>query len=319
ILQSGAALGAIVTPLLILALPKEPGTWRYPFLLVGAAGATWVLLWMASVRSADLDQARPADPSSPLTLLLVLAGLFALKRAVRWTSDLPAWLPLAVSFLVSTIGVALVLGWLLRSTRGDAGPGRAVFLRRLGVLVVVVVMINGTWHFFRAWLPLFLQKQHGYGEDFMNGFLMAYYVSTDLGSLAAGSAALALARRGVPVNRSRLTVFAVCALLCTLAGVAAFLPRGPLLLGVLLVIGFAALGLFPNYYSLSQELTSRHQGKLTGALGCINWLAMALLHELVGDSIKRTGSYSLGMALAGLAPLLGFFVLITSLGDIAQK
>ena len=60
-----------------------------------------------------------------------------------------------------------------------------------------------------------------------------------------------------------------------------------------LVIGFAALGLFPNYYSFTQEWTiSGHQGKLTGALGCICWLAMSLLHEVVGDSINkvRTGS-----------------------------
>src|SRR5262245_3257647 len=215
LLQSGAALGAVLTPLLILSLPKEPGTWRYPFLLVGAAGATWVLLWLATVRSADLGRDRPAASASPLLLLLVLAGLFGLKSAVRWTPDLPTWLPLAVSFLVSAAGIALVLGWLVRATRDDAELGRADFLRRLGVLVVVVVMINGTWHFFRAWLPLFLQDQHGYSEDFMNGFLLGYYVSTDMGSLTAGSAALALARWGFPVHQSRLAVFTACALLCT--------------------------------------------------------------------------------------------------------
>ena len=48
---------------------------------------------------------------------------------------------------------------------------------------------------------------------------------------------------------------------------------------------------------------------VTGALGCICWLSMSLLHEVVGDSIKRTGSYSQGMALAGLFPLLGLAVL----------
>jgi hypothetical protein len=77
--------------------------------------------------------------------------------------------------------------------------------------------------------------------------------------------------------------------------------------------------LFPNYYSFSQELTVQHQGKVTGALGCINWLAMALLHELVGDSIKRTGSYSLGMALAGLAPMVGFLVLFLCWGNLGQS
>ncbi len=324
ILQSGAAVGAVLTPLLILALPKEPGTWRYPFLIVGAIGASWVLLWLALVRPADLRRDAPPDSASPLILLLVLAGLFGVKSAIRWmrdpppwlpvtlswASELPAWLPLAVSFLVSATGIVLVLGWLLRSTHDDAESDRAVFLRRLGVLVVVVVMLNGTWHYFRAWLPLFLQNQHGYSEDFMNWFLLAYYVSTDIGSLAAGSATLGLVRWGLPVHPSRLAVFSACALLCTLAAAAAFLPPGPMLLGVLLVIGFGALGLFPNYYSFSQGLTSRHQGKLTGALGCTCWLAMSPVHEAVGDVVKETGSYSAGMATAGFAPLVAVAALI---------
>src|SRR5205807_3972169 len=121
---------------------------------------------------------------------------------------------------------------------------------------------------------------------------------------------LTLARRGLTIYGSRTVVFLAGALLTLLGLGVAALPAGPLLLGALLVIGFAALGLFPVYYSFSQDLTVRHQGKVTGALGCICWLAMSLLHELAGDSIKRTGSYSLGVALAGLMPLIGLAVLV---------
>jgi len=95
---------------------------------------------------------------------------------------------------------------------------------------------------------------------------------------------------------------------------AAVLPRGDILLGVLLVIGFASLAQFPLYYSFSQELTERHQGKLTGSLSCINWLAMYLMQELAGASAVQTGSYSQGMALAGLAPLAGFAAMIVLWG-----
>ncbi|HWG47941.1 MAG TPA: hypothetical protein VN688_34580 [Gemmataceae bacterium] len=81
-------------------------------------------------------------------------------------------------------------------------------------------------------------------------------------------------------------------------------------MAVLLVIGFATLGLFPNYYSFTQELSTRHQGKVTGALGCICWMFMSLLHEVVGDVVQRTGSYSQGVACAGLLPLIGVAVLL---------
>ena len=79
-----------------------------------------------------------------------------------------------------------------------------------------------------------------------------------------------------------------------------------MLLGVLLVIGFGALGLFPNYYSLTQDLSTRHQGKVTGALGCITWVCTAWMQKLVGQSVDATGSYASGIFVIGLLPLVAF-------------
>ena len=60
ILQSGGAIGAMLTPLVVgLLLSDELGSWRLPFLVIGAAGLSWVVLWLASVRNADLRL--PAD------------------------------------------------------------------------------------------------------------------------------------------------------------------------------------------------------------------------------------------------------------------
>jgi ACS family hexuronate transporter-like MFS transporter len=264
ILQSGAALGAVLIPLLVLFFVRWTDTWRYLFMVVGMLGFTWIFLWLASVRSADL----------------------ALPRSRAQATAVPV-------------------------AQTHEPPALRIFLsRRFLVLVVLVIAINTAWHFFRAWLPLFLQKEHHYSETATSWFILAYYIATDLGSLAAGFVTLGLTRCGVGLHRSRLLVFFACAVLTSLSVAAALLPTGPLLLAVLLIIGFGALGLFPNYYSFSQELTVQHQGKLTGVLGCICWLAMALLHELVGESIQRTGSYTMGVALTGLAPLVGVGVLI---------
>ncbi len=103
--------------------------------------------------------------------------------------------------------------WLFRCTRADAEGEtlpRPDFVRRFWVLVVLVVTINTTWHFFRPWLPLFLQEQLGYDEKTATGFMTPYYIAADVGSLTAGASALYLARRGRTVHASRVYVFAAC-------------------------------------------------------------------------------------------------------------
>jgi hypothetical protein len=297
-------------------------------MVVGGAGMLWVLLWLWQVRSADLALERAAPTASLISILGVLIALLSLDFTVHFlwgdgttlAPDLRATLdavhldplvvPLLVKLLVTGCGISVVTMWLMRATREDSALPRTVFFRRFCVLATMTLSINITWHFFRAWLPLFLQKQHGYSEANAAPFVTAFYIASDVGALAVGFTTLRLASAGLSVHWSRTVVFLICALLTTLSTVAAILPAGWLLFGVLLVIGFASLGLFPIYYSFMQELTYRHQGKVNGALGCINWLGMALLHELVGDSIKRTGSYSQGVSLAGLTPLLGLAALL---------
>ena len=313
ILQSGAALGAIITPLIVVVLFELTDDWRPAFLAVGVVGLTWVLLWLPSVRRGDLETAR--SPGG-LTLVGLLLGWLVLLLVIDTLTQMgafpntPDWLPLAVKVTVTVLGIAGVFLWLRHATRDDRHLPRRIFFFRFWAMVALVIAINTTWHYFRAWLPWFLQKQRGYDLTETGLFSTAYYIATDVGSLTSGFLVLFLARAGLAVYWSRVAVFTVCAMLTLLSLLVIALPAGPLLLATLLVIGFASLALFPIYYSFSQDLTVRHQGKVTGALGCINWLAMNLLHKLVGDSIGRTGNYDEGLALAGLAPLVGFAVLM---------
>jgi ACS family hexuronate transporter-like MFS transporter len=311
LLQSGAAAGAVLTPFVVLMLFRNdnPSSWRYPFLVVASLGVVWSAVWLINVHRDDLALSHRQRSPSLMTILGFLVGLYTLDLFAHVVFRDRPGLPLAVKGAVTLLSIAGVGWWLAQATRGEAGPQRAVFLRRFWVLAVVVSTINMTWHFFRAWLPLFLQNQHGYSMEDFGWFSIVYYLAADLGCLSAGFATLRLARRGWAVHTSRMLVFSSCAALTTLSIVAAKLPAGGLLLAVLVVVAFASLGVFPNYYSFTQELSERHQGKVTGALGCICWLTMSLLHEVVGDVVKRTGTYSVGVAGAGLLPLIGVAVL----------
>jgi ACS family hexuronate transporter-like MFS transporter len=157
---------------------------------------------------------------------------------------------------------------------------------------------------------MFLREFHKYERTQVNYFTSAYFVATDVGCLTVGLLVKRMTLRGWPVHRARMATFVFCALLTGLSTVAAVLPPGPLLLATLLAIGFGALGVFPNYYSLTQELSTRHQGKLTGCLGFINWICIGLMQRLVGARIEATDSYDSAIFVIGLLPMAAFVVLL---------
>jgi len=266
VLQSGASIGAIITPLvmsLMLAGRTEPGVWRQPFLVIGAIGLLWVVGWFALLKERDFTGTSPESEKS---------------------SSQP--------------------------TPSEA-PFVSVFAdRRFWALVVVVAAINVCWQIVRAWLPKFLIEGKGYPEADALRFNSLYYIATDIGCLTAGAAALWLVKRGWDVHRSRATVFGVCALMTSLTALAAVLPRGWALLGVLLVVAAASLGLFPCYYSFSQELSTKHQGKVTGILGTVAWATSSPCQKFFGRLADQTGSFNEGIALAGLTPLIGYVALM---------
>ena len=69
-------------------------------------------------------------------------------------------------------------------------------LRRWWLLLVTVVSINVPWHLIRVWLPDTLRIEYGYSKEFVDYFTSLYYVSTFVGSLAAGWIVGWLADRG---------------------------------------------------------------------------------------------------------------------------
>jgi ACS family hexuronate transporter-like MFS transporter len=60
IFNSGGAVGAVLTPLIVAALvaPELPGRWRLVFQLIGALGVLWVIGWFVLVRGSRREPMR---------------------------------------------------------------------------------------------------------------------------------------------------------------------------------------------------------------------------------------------------------------------
>ena len=236
LLQSGASVGNILTPLLVLALYEwDPEKWRWGFHITGAMGAIWIAWWLGTIRPSDLD--RP----------------------------------------VQTGDTALATG-----TMRDRPFVSVLFSGRWVLLLLTVVSINCLWHYVVAWMPSTLEKRHHYSHEFTQKFTSLFYVGTFVGNLFGGWIAAQLPKRGWSVHSARLAVFAGGCVFSLFAIPAAYLPAGRGLLGSYLMISLGSLALFPIYYSLNQELSAKHQGKVGGSLSFCSWMILSQLHAQVG-------------------------------------
>ena len=277
VLQSGTAIGAIITPKILLwMLTDAPGSWRPAFQVIGLVGVGWVILWLTFIRGAEL---------APLPATAVQVG--------------------------------------------PKGFLEAILHRRFLTLMVVVVLINASYHLFRVWLPKFLQEGCKYTEPEMLDFMFWFYIANDVGCLLAGFLTAGLHRWGWSVHRGRVVVFAGCALLTALSGLLPWLSAGPTLLNVLLLVSMGSLGMFPCYYAFSQELSYRHQGKVTGLLGTVAWFCVAPLHEFFGwfidvtgssvGGIEKVGHFDWGLAVAGLLPVAAVLAILIGWGPDREE
>ncbi|RLS36076.1 MAG: MFS transporter [Planctomycetota bacterium] len=220
--------------------------------------------------------------------------------------------------LVGLVGIVWIFAWIAATraedfqvvpaiATGGAGNRDAAtrdLIRRWAAVLVVVVVINTVWQILRAWIPLILQKEHGYSETQSLWFTALWFGISDVGCLASGALAWWLAVKGWSVKWSRVATFAICCFLCLGLVAIPWLTAGPVLLAVLLVAGAGALGLFPIYYSFTQDISRHHQGLVTGVASCVAWVASARFQKLFGRLADQTESYSNGLAAAGAVTLL---------------
>jgi MFS family permease len=190
------------------------------------------------------------------------------------------------------------------ANRGEDNFWRVIFSRQMLIVLFVIASINTTWQILRAWLPKILQEGRLYSEKEALYFTSSWYIATDIGCIGAGALAVWLGKRHASVHTARVAVFALCGVLSATCALTPLLEKGWLLLAVFMIAGAGSLGVFPLYHAFTQDISARHQGKITGLAGVAAWILPAQAQKFFGRLADWTHSFDIGLVMAAFLPLI---------------
>ena len=173
----GPGLGAVIAPPLVAYLITAFG-WQAAFVITGAIGLVWVLLWHFTFYGRQ-DHPRLDGRE----LALIEAGIDA--EPVNAGAATPWYL-------------------LLRH-------------REVWGLMLARFVSDGSFYFFVFWLPTYLASERGFSIIEIGMFAWIPFLGADIGSLLGGATSKWLMAAGWSLNRARQTVIWVGALLTPMA------------------------------------------------------------------------------------------------------
>jgi ACS family hexuronate transporter-like MFS transporter len=336
IFNSGAAVGAVVTPLIVTPMTLAFG-WRMTFVVVGSLGFVWVAVWLLALggerrtwlASHDRPKASPADeieapPSRLGPLARLVFGAVAGSALVGacsayWFGAASVWWAIAWLMFGLLFAARLLPLKELQGADWAERLGAVVRYRRFWVLVLVSVSINVCWHFLVNWLPSYLKSDRG--MSFLAGGLWSAvpFLAADVGNLGGGALSRLVAARGVTPTRARLAVMSVCTLLITCGAWVGWVESDTVVLVLLGVMAMATAAFMANYFAFAQEVSPRHTGLIVGILGGLGNLCAAGFLPVAGMVKVATGGFGPVFVLVGLLPFVGLGALWLAWGAEPQS
>jgi MFS transporter, ACS family, hexuronate transporter len=321
IFNSGAAVGAVLTPLVVPPLTAWYG-WRVSFIVVGSLGFLWVVAWLSLLggpraamfagrpagRAASDELAGPAEGLSGQAKgtfggLVVLAVAIALS-ALRFGPS-AVWVGIATLMFGLLLVARALPPQALKGADWAESLGEVARMRRFWVLLIGSIAINICWHFLVNWLPGYLRQDRGM-TFLASGMLSAVpFLAADAGNLAGGALSRHLAGRGMTPARARLAVMAGCAVLISGGAWVGLVRSDTLVMALLATMALGTAATMANGFAFVQEISSRHTGLIMGILGGLANLCVAGFLPFAGAVKDRTNSFGPIFALVGLLPFVG--------------
>jgi ACS family hexuronate transporter-like MFS transporter len=278
IFNSGAALGSVIAPPLIIGLQLIVG-WRVTFLIAGTLGFVWLVAWLLNYWPPERH-----PRISPEELALI--------QASRNTSS-------------SSNATMISTGRLLR-------------IRQVWAIILSRFLVDPIWWLFVLWLPEYLHKSRGFSMKQIGMFAWAPYLAASAGSLFGGWLSGRLIQHGFDVNRARKTVIVIAACLMPAGLLAARAESAMAALGYIAIVLFGFQMWISNVQTLPSDFfANKTVGSVAGFGGTGAAIGSMTLMLATGWIVSRF-SYAPVLMIAGVLAPVGTAVLFLLAGKIQR-
>ncbi|HXI25323.1 MAG TPA: MFS transporter [Pyrinomonadaceae bacterium] len=279
IFNSGAAIGSIVAPPLIVWLSLAYG-WRTTFIVTGALGFIWLALWIGLYETPGRHQWLSNQERALIREGRESNGELERAAAPKWRA-------------------------LLR-------------YRQVWAIVLSRFLTDPVWWLYISWLPKYLADARGFSLTKIGLFAWVPYVAADAGSLSGGWLSGYLIKRGWSVDRARKVVIAFAALLMPAGIFAAFAQNAMVALALIGVVLFGFQVWINNVQTLPSDFFPDRAVASVAGLGGVGAGIGSMIFVLGTGWIVDHFSYVPVLVSAGLLAPLGTIVLLTLCGRIGR-
>jgi len=276
IFNSGAAIGSIVAPPLIVWLQLTHG-WQTTFIVTGVLGFMWLVLWLC---------------------------LYDAPERHKWIT------PQELNLIRGSVNTAPA------ASKATNSWGTLLQHREVWAIILSRFLTDPIWWLYITWLPKYLADARGFTLTKIGLFAWVPYVAADAGSLSGGWLSGYLISRGWSVDWSRKAVILFAALLMPAGILAAFVSDPLLALALIGVVLFGFQVWINNVQTLPSDFFPDTSVASVAGLGGTGAGIGSMIFILTTGWVVDHFSYVPILVIAGVLAPLGTFVLFSLCGKI---
>jgi len=265
----GASVGSMLAPPLV-AWAILVYNWRMAFVITGALGLIWVVLWLLFYESPGKHRAL-----SDAERQYIAAGQ---EKHLQGDARRPSF-------------------------------KRILTQRNFWGIALPRFLADPTWGTLTFWLPLYLSRVRHFDLKHIALFAWMPFLGADLGCLFGGALAMSLQKRGLSVINARRCTFTLGALLMLGVAFAGFVANPYTAIALLTLAGFAHQTLSVTVITMASDLFKRTEvATVAGMAGTFGNAGLLIFSLLIGGLVGTIG-YAPFFACLGVFDVAGAILL----------